>query len=271
MRFCMLLYCPEDIPPPPTRPPPRPPSPAHRPRPPPNPPPPTTRPPAELAAAAAQGGGLTPPAAGGGLTPPVAGGGLNPPAAGGGLTPPAAGAGGGLTALPVAVPSAYTLARELGNRLPFMLGDVSTRHCTSYDGKFVWIALQFGRVTRGSAVWVTPNMDGHITLLYATTKVLASTLEARVAQLRERVARLRTDALVAAGLFHAELAQPDYAWIDLLATCRMHATLHSLAHIVTGGDSCLSRFWTRPAFHLSFSTPAGVSCAAPWNWSAHCR
>jgi uncharacterized membrane protein len=159
-----------------------------------------------------------------------------------------------LTPLPaVPVPNAMSMATLLGDGRPFQLAEISSVDNVSYDGKTMWIALKVGCIMRGGELWRAPNLDAHVTLLYAKKGVFESVTSSLPA-LAAKVGRLRPDSLGGSGVFNAQFAETDYAWLDIHVQSRLHATLHSLAHCVTGGNTSLSRFFSKVAFHLSFRT-----------------
>ena len=76
---------------------------------------------------------------------------------------------------------------------------------------------------------VIDDLDGHITLMYVKQSAL-SELDAIMEGLEERLTALSRsmEERKCTLKFHMELAQPDYAWADMLVSSKAHGALHSL-------------------------------------------
>lgn len=175
----------------------------------------------------------------GGLTPAPAHGGFNPQP--------------GSTPMPASTPqtpemSAQQIAEMFGDRRTWKAHDVSLVHRVQHDGK-VWVALWFTKVLREDREWV---VSGHISLAKMKPPGGSEGLDfliQKIAAASQVVANAGLRNFSAAGVFHPELAQEHYAWVDLLVS-PLYAFCHRLTHALC--DSW--RAWRRPTFHASFQT-----------------
>ena len=151
------------------------------------------------------------------------------------------------------IPTGQEMAQALGDGSAFRLAEPYLRHNVT-DEQWCWVSIQFACVQRGEQVWREPNIDCHITLLYA--RLEGSAQETRLEALRQSISQMDAEHLEASGLFNSALAQPNYAWVDLHVHRSWHQVLHRLAHIIIAGDDARGRgFATKAAFHASFRTP----------------
>jgi len=112
----------------------------------------------------------------------------------------------------------------------------ATLRCAHSTG---WIALCFREVVvsaGGDGQVRRLSCDGHITLAYAKGAADVA-LQAVIRSCEGDLARLvkkREQHFRAAGVLFRELAQPGYAWFDLLARTPLHRTCAALAaHIAS--------------------------------------
>ena len=129
--------------------------------------------------------------------------------------------------------NAITLARAFGRGETFWLGDVSVLHSLSFDGRSVWIGVQFGRIRAGRLQ--ANAIDGHITATYLLKAGTSMGSEVAAAMQKTLAAIKRNQGggdFFLRGQAHVneEYAVADDAFIDILVASPLHQTMFRVLH-----------------------------------------
>ena len=85
-------------------------------------------------------------------------------------------------------PLGADLAKCFGDRLPFQLGKPTINRADRAGRKGMWIGVNFGSISAGSASFEAPDLDCHITLMWSQKgSPMLRLLDKRIEELRNRL------------------------------------------------------------------------------------